>query len=197
MRKKDGVEINGGCTIVTNIVQKMTDFGSRNVFGIVDWDGKATSTDRIKVVAEGVRDGIENVLLDPLLICLLLMKERRAPEGLENIDRFSGAHTLDAADLQRLVDAIQLKVFPNSTTQMQEVRYLGGCTANVVKEYLVINDHDLEEALVEAFPVLKKWTIRGRGELVKGVIEGVLTEYREFCPVELQAVFEVIANAPG
>ena len=196
MRNKDGGEINSGCTIVTKIVEQMTSNGSRNVFGIVDWDGKTTSTDRIKVVAEGIRDGIENVLLDPLLICLMLIKLRRVPEGLEDIGRFAGADTLDDANLQRLADAIQNKVFPNSTTDKQEVRYIGGATVNVLKEYLTINDHDLEEALVQAFPALKRWADGGRGKLVMGTIEEVLTEYRGLCPIELQTVFETIANAP-
>ena len=197
MRDKDAREINSGCIIVTSIVEQMTSYGNRNVFGIVDWDGKTTSTDRIKVLAEGVRDGIENVLLDPLLICLMLIKVRRAPEGLDDIDRFAGAATLDAAALQRLVDAVQNKAFPNSTTDKQKVHYVGGATVNVLKQYLTIDDHDLEDALVKAFPTLKKWTTGGRGKLVMGVIEEVLTEYRGFCPIELQTVFETIANAPG
>lgn len=195
MRTKDGGEINSGCTIVNNIVQQMTDFGARNVFGIVDWDGATVSTDRVKVVAEGLRDGIENVLLDPLLICLLLMKLRRAPEGLHDIDRFTGAETLDSLSLQRLADAVQHEVFSTATGKT-EVRYLGGATVNVLNEYLTINDHDLEAALTRAFPVLNKWA-RNRGELVKAVIEEVLTEHRGFCPVELGTVFETIANAPA
>lgn len=195
MRTKDGGELNSGCTIVNNIVQQMTSFGARNVFGIVDWDGATASTERVKVVAEGLRDGIENVLLDPLLICLLLMKLRRAPEGLHDIDRFTGAETLDALSLQRLADAVQHEVFPTATGKT-EVRYLGGATVNVLNEYLTINDHDLEAALTEAFPVLNKWA-RNRGELVKAVIEEVLTEHRGFCPVELRTVFETIANTPA
>lgn len=194
MRNKDGGEVNSGCVIVKNIVEQMTGYGARNVFGIVDWDGSTKSTERVKVVAEGVRDGIENVLLDPVLVCLLLMKHRKAPEGLGDIDRFSGAEALDAIALQRLADAIQFKVFPQSSGHMTAVHFLGGQAVNVLEEYLTVNDHDLEDLLVKTFQPLQSWSRRGRGQLVKGIIEEVLTEHRSFCPAELRTVFECIAN---
>ena len=102
---------------------------------IVDWDGEAVSTDRVKVIAKGVRDGIESVLLDPLLICLLLTKFRRAPEGLHDIDRFVGADALQALGLQRKVDAVQHAAFPTSMTDKVEVEYIGGVKTNVLREY--------------------------------------------------------------
>jgi energy-coupling factor transporter ATP-binding protein EcfA2 len=195
MRNKDGGEINSGCIVVKNIVRQMTSFGARNVFGIVDWDGETASTDRVKVVAEGLRDGIENVLLDPLLICLLLMKLREAPQGLHDINRFTGADALDALSLQRLADAVQHEVFPTAKAKT-EVHYLGGARVEVLDEYLSIDDHNLETALTKAFPVLNKWA-RNRGALVKAVIEEVLTEHRGFSPSEIGTIFETIANAPA
>lgn len=197
MRKKDGGEINSGCTIVRNIVQSLFDAGNKAVYGVVDWDGYAESTDRVKVLAEGSRDGIESVLLDPLLICLLLMKIRKAPENLKDIDRFVGADRLAPPDLQRMADEVQHTAFPDAGNDKIEVSYLGGATINVLREYATINDHDLEDALVKAFPSLNKWFNRGRGELVKGVLEEVLTEHRGFCPVDLKTLFESIANAPA
>lgn len=197
MRTKDGGEINSGCTIVKNIVQSLHDAGNRAVYGIVDWDGSAVSTDRVKVIAEGIRDGIESILLDPLLVCLLLMKLRRAPAGMEDIDRFVGADALDEPDLQRMADAVQYAVFPSSTSHKVQVAFIGGAKINVLHEYITANDHDLEAALVDSFPALNKWASRGRGELVKAVVEEVLTEHRTFCPIELKTIFEAIANAPA
>lgn len=95
-----------------------------------------------------------------------------------------------------MVDAVQLAAFPDAQDTV-EVTYLGGATSNVLRDYLTTNDHDLEAALVKAFPALNKWSTRGRGELVKAVTEEVLTEHRGFCPVELKTVFETIANAPA
>jgi len=197
MRDKDNGEINAGCTIVKGTVERLAELGNTSIFGIVDWDGEAVSTDRIKVIAEGRRDGIENVLLDPLLVCLLLVKERKTPEGLEDIDRFVGAERLDAANLQRLVDAIQKPLFPEATDTV-EVKYLGGATCNVLRAYLEADDHTLEDALCDRFPPLKQWHRKGKGHgtLVKTVIEHVLAEHTCFCPTEIRDTFETIANAP-
>ena len=196
LRDKNNGEFNAGCTIVKQTVDRLTELGNSSIFGIIDWDGEAVSTDRIKVVAGGERNGIENVLLDPLLVALLLMKERRLPEGLQDIDRFTGAPSLGPLELQRLIDAIQVAVFPNAIDRV-EVSYLGGAKANVLRSYLEADDHALETALAEKFPALNKWKTRGRGELVKAVIEHVLSEHTFFCPVALPVVFEAIANAPA
>jgi len=196
LRDKDNGEINAGCTIVKQTVDRLAELGNSSIFGIIDWDGEAVSTDRIKVVAGNERNGIENVLLDPVLVALLLMKERRLPEGLKDIDRFTGAPSLSPLELQRLIDAIQIVVFPDAIDRV-EVSYLGGAKGTVLRAYLEADDHALETALAEKFPALNKWKSRGRGELVKAVIEHVLSEHTFFCPVALPAVFEAIANAPA
>ncbi len=161
LRDKDNDEINAGCTIVKQTVDRLTELGNSSIFGIIDWDGEAVSTDRIKVVAGGERNGIENVLLDPLLVALLLMKERRLPEGLHHIDRFAGAPTLEPLELQRLIDAIQLVVFPDAKERV-EVKYIGGAEGYVFREYLEADDHGLEEALCTQFDGLKQWHPRGK-----------------------------------
>jgi ABC-type branched-subunit amino acid transport system ATPase component len=192
MRNKDGGEINSGCTVVRNIVERLNSAGNVNVFGIVDWDSKTDPTDRVKVVAHGRRDGIENVLLDPVLICLLLMKFRSAPKDLEDISRFAGADALSETEVQRLADAIQGPIVSAASEDTRRVEYIGGKTAMVAQEYLTMDDHALEDSLRRIFPHLRKWS--NRGALSKAVVEEVLTEHREFCPTDLRLVFEEIAN---
>jgi len=195
MRKKDGGEINSGCTIVNNIVRSLHEYGNNAVFGIVDWDGEANSTERVKVIGHGVSDGIESILLDPLLVCLLLMKLRRAPSEISDIKRFVGATDLSPADLQRMVDAVQSLALPDTDSGTTAITYIGGATVNVFTEYLTMDDHDLESAVIAAFPALEGYKKRGRGELVKAVVNEVLTEHSMFCPMSLKSVFEEIANA--
>ncbi|MCA6107463.1 ATP-binding protein [Bradyrhizobium cenepequi] len=196
LRDKNNGEINAGCQIVKLTVGRLAESGNSSIFGIIDWDGKATSTDRIKVVAGGERNGIENVLLDPLLVCLLLMKECRLPEGLDDIDRFAGAGNLSEINLQRLIDAVQLRLFPDSAERV-EVQYLGSAKCFVLRAYLQADDHVLEDALCEQFDGLKKWHRKGKGHgtLVRTVVEHVLREHSYFCPMALPAVFEAIGNA--
>ena len=196
LRDKDNGEINAGCAIVKRTVQRLADSGNSSVFGIIDWDGEATSTDRIRVIAGNERNGIENVLLDPLLVCLLLMKERRLPEGLRDIDRFASAGNLLEIDLQRLIDAVQMPLFPDSAERVN-VQYLGGAKCSVLRAYLESDDHALEDALCTQFDGLKQWHRRGKGHgtLVRTVVEHILQEHSYFCPMALPAVFEAIGNA--
>ena len=193
IRKKNKVETNSGCTIVRKLVDQLVSSGNRTVYGIVDWDGETQSTDRIKVIGEGVRNGIENVLLDPLLICLLLMKHGKAPEIIQDIKRFVGATQLDQEAIQRLVNAVQFCLFPNDSA-LVEVHYIGGRTASVCADYLSIDDHDLETRLSDTFPFLGKWTKGGHGKLGIAIVREVLLEHTEFCPKEIASVFESLAQ---
>ncbi|QWK80050.1 AAA family ATPase [Ochrobactrum sp. BTU1] len=194
IRNKHGVETNSGCTIVRKLVNDMTSSGNRSVFGIVDWDGETVSTDRVKVIAEGIRDGVENVLLDPLLICLLLMKYTKAPSDILDISKFVAVAQLSSSNIQRLVDSIQRSLFCLIPTELITVKYAGGMTAQVSKEYLSIDDHELERRLCENFPFLNKWAAGGRGKLSKAIVDEVLVEYTEFCPQEIVSVFESISQ---
>ncbi|MEY4249659.1 MAG: hypothetical protein RJA87_1292 [Pseudomonadota bacterium] len=195
LRVKNNGEINSGCAIVKKTVKKLEEIGVASIFGIVDWDLKATSDSRVKVIAEKERYSIENVLLDPLLIAVLLMKNHELPKGLEDIDRFIKVPDLTVADLQRLIDAVQEGLFPSCTTPV-EVSYIGGKKLNVSREYLVIKGHDLEQKLVSKFPALNKLTRNGSCKLIDAVIDQVLREIPDFCPSAVKIVFESIANGP-
>ena len=53
LRDKNNGEFNAGCAIVKKTVDRLAELDNSSIFGIVDWDGEAISTDRIKVVAGG------------------------------------------------------------------------------------------------------------------------------------------------
>jgi predicted ATPase len=195
VRLKNNNEINTGCTIVNNTVEKLAELQNTSIFGITDWDLTAKSTDRVKVIAENERYSIENVILDPLLVAFLLLKYGDLPKGLEDFDRFLSVPNLAETDLQRLIDAIQGSLFPKCTN-LVEVSYIGGKKLNVSREYLEIKGHELEEKLFIKLPKLKKWTRDGKGKLIEAVINHVLPELPEFCPVTVKTVFESIANEP-
>ena len=198
LRGKDRTEINAGCEAVKRIVGDLSEKGVPSVFGIIDWDGKATSTDRIKVLAQGERNGIENVLLDPLLVGLLLMKERYLPKCFGDIDRFAGAQDLSEANLQRLVNYIQNSLFPGEDDKTN-VRYFGGKQAFVLQKYLEFDDHELEKLLYEKFPQLNSLTRRNKnnhtGALINNIVNHVLREHWYYCPGSLCDIFKSIGNA--
>ena len=194
MRTKDAGEINSGCVVVRKLVRQLSEGGNNSVFGIVDWDGSAVSDERVIVLAEGARDGIENLLLDPLLLCLLMIKIRVAPTSVEDLSRFVSAGSFSNADIQRLIDSVQYQVFPVSSSPLVEVSYLGGFKANVLEGYLTMDDHELENLISEKFSKLRRWSSAGKGKLARAIVDEVLLEYRDFCPLELTSIFETISN---
>jgi hypothetical protein len=70
---------------VKRIVSDLGAAGNQSVFGLVDWDGSHQSTLRIAVLAEGVRNGLENVILDPLAIALLICRDFPSEKGVLGI----------------------------------------------------------------------------------------------------------------
>lgn len=195
MRDKDAVEINSGCTIVTNIVTALEKAGNRAVYGLVDWDGAAVSTARIKVLAEGRRNGVENVLLDPLLVALLLIRNDRTPPDVADLAAsFTGLDALSQPQLQRLADCVQSRVLPNDPgSELEPVTYLNGVTLTARRTYLRADDHELEEGLKDAFPFLRKFSHR-RGQLVLTVVKEVIRDYPGFCPMEMKLAFDSISD---
>ncbi|WP_428333459.1 AAA family ATPase [Novosphingobium sp.] len=194
LRDKNNVEKNSGSSIVKRTVESLSELGNSSIFGIVDWDGENFSTDRIKVIAQEECNAIENVLLNPLLVALLLIKEQRFPEGFEELPNYLEVKNLKAFDLQRLVDYIQSTLFPSSTTR-REIEYIGGANCLVLVDYLECDDHELEYLLFEKFDGLRRWR-QGRGALVKAVVKKVLSEHSWFCPKSIAILFENIANSP-
>lgn len=194
--KKKGTGAKGtGSAIVMKMVTELAAAGSRSTFGILDWDCKNKPGGRIKVLAEGRRYTLENVILDPLLVCLLLMYDKNAPNDVQDIAGFVAAAQLRPKDLQRLVDAIQNPIVQDKAGEKTQVGYLGGASVEVFKEYLEMDGHDLEKKLAMQFPGLKKWTAENAREpLKKGIVQHVLSDHGYFCPNELKDLFEDLAN---
>lgn len=192
MRIKGIGDVATGCAVVQKIVGQMVEVGNRSVFGIVDWDGKNQSDGRIKVLAENRRYTIENLFLDPLLVCLRLMQIRKPPQSVKDIGGFVAAASLSPENIQRLVDAIQNNVVKDLDGEKIEVPYIGKSPMKVFVEYLNMND--LEDILKVKFPALKQGAQEGKGAVVKLVVEHVLSEYPEFCPIEMKELFEDIAS---
>ncbi|MGV1803850.1 AAA family ATPase [Agrobacterium vitis] len=192
-KKPGGEEQNTGCVLVKKVVNELVDYGNTSVFGLIDWDGVNKPERHIRVIAEGRRDGLENLILDPLLICLFLIKHRKAPDGVEDIAQFNKASSLGNTELQRLADAIQIGIGLDIERPKIAVHYVGGAEVQVLDSYLKMPDHDLEEKLKSKYGALNMCG-NGRGRLTLGIVEHVLYEYSDFCPLEVKQIFEEIAR---
>ncbi|ACB94545.1 AAA family ATPase [Beijerinckia indica] len=193
MRIKDNNEINAGCTIVTNIVQNLAGKGNQSVFGLIDWDGTATPDQRIKVLASGTHYTLENVLLDPLLISFLLIRDG-APADRQ-VRSYSNLDTLNGTELQALADTVQdVLVLPGDDSNKRLNTYISGQKIEVKNSYTTMSGHDLETILADKFPSLKRYT-KNRGHLVRKMVNTILLDYPGFCPAVIRDIFQEISSA--
>lgn len=187
-----GDEMHSGEAVVRQIVGDLAARSVSSVYGLVDWDGKAVPTDRVVVIGAGSHYTVENILLDPLLIGMLMVLERMPFPGLQMSPRAVDA--LDQSGLQQLADTVQNGlVLPDDDDTFIDVEYLGGTSVRIRGRYASINGHELEAILTSAFDPLKRYT-RNRGVLARRISEVVITDYPEFCPKIIADAFHEISN---
>jgi hypothetical protein len=103
--KKDG----SNCTDVINVVGILSKNGNEQVYGIIDWDGKNTSKERVIVNGENDRYTMENYLLDPLLMGVLFIRMGKLKFSYFDLDSYfsyTDAKKLTESDAQLIVDKV-------------------------------------------------------------------------------------------
>lgn len=74
IKGKDG-DVNTGCDAVKRIVKILADAGCSSIYGLIDCDGENQPSQRIAVLEVDRRDGLENIVFDPLLVAALLARD--------------------------------------------------------------------------------------------------------------------------
>jgi ABC-type Mn2+/Zn2+ transport system ATPase subunit len=168
---KNGIKISN-CGQVTNITETLRKAGNRFVSGIIDWDNSNTSSDAVKVLGNGNRYSIENYILDPLLIGVLLLREKFASKEELNLapnETFIDLKNFSQERLQIFADyvisKVSLVINPTDKT-MIAVKLLNGIEINLPKWYLHHQGHTLEKQILKAFPQLNAIK-KGKEEALK------------------------------
>ena len=146
IKDASGVDRNTGCTIVTKLVKQLGDAGNTSTFGLVDWDGKHVSTERVVVLAEGHRNGLENVVLDPLIVSAFLCRDCRTEMskiGIPPATSYFNYVGWTEAQLQPVITQFCQLVLGRTSIETVSVSYIGGIKLLVEKEYLISDDHDI------------------------------------------------------
>jgi predicted ATPase len=181
-----------GCAAVIDLVSRLRTNGNVKVWGLVDRDLRVNEPD-VHVFFDSARHSIENVILDPLSVGLLLLRDRD-PQIMAAVAplRFV-SFAVEAAPAQLLVDAVTALVFPGSNEEALVADYLGGISLEVAASWHVERGHDLQERVVGAFPHLRKYTHNNR--LLDEVVNGVWAERPEVVPKTTVQLFERLLTA--
>ncbi|CAI8773697.1 Vitamin B12 import ATP-binding protein BtuD [Pseudomonas jessenii] len=188
------------CTDVITIVNQLRSTGHDLVWGVIDFDNHNTPNESIIVLGNGKRYAIENYILDPLYVCLCLIRNSKktfADFGLiESTLRYSDTATLSQQQCQTIIDnflgQINLQLDELTTTTL-----VNGYELKYPKSFLFHQGHDYEQKIKLAFSELGV-IARGKGDAVLklGVLE-VIMDYPAFLPTEIMATFsEILEPAP-
>lgn len=177
------------CTDVIDIVTNLSNNGNGQVYGIVDWDTTNPSKGRIIVLGENERYAIENYLLDPLLMGLLFLRERKlnfSDFTLNSYSNYSDINKLTLPEAQLIVDKI-LNDLDLYSANIKPCTLQNGWTLNVSQEFNLHQGHDLEALYKSKYPFLKSY--QREDGLKKDIIEKVINDYPNFAP---RQIFETI-----
>ncbi|MDE2385691.1 MAG: ATP-binding protein, partial [Alphaproteobacteria bacterium] len=196
--KKTGTDQNTGSSVVSSLVKSLINSGNQTVFGVLDWDKHHTSSERICILSENRRYSIENVIYDPAVVIAFLCKEAKSRKDLASLPRleklsYSELLLLDSKEFQELVDEFSNLLVPNTLadTSKEVCNYLGGMQLQISTQLLLMNGHQLEDALIEKFPSLKGHKTHG---IMKTIVESVFTDAKQLIPCDFLDLFRNLTN---
>ena len=183
----DKGDVGNGSSQVKRMVSLLGEAENHSVFGLLDWDNANVSAGRILVLGEGVRNGIENCLFDPLLLACLICRDAREYMEKIGLQRGSGlTHLIELPPtrLQEIAESVEdLILGTTKEAEIIETRYVGEFSLRLRKDYLWYDDHALEARIFEAVPPLRKYKQRA-GMLMLHVVENILPDFLLYLPRE-------------
>lgn len=184
-----GHERGGGTDNVKRLVSSFREAGNSTVWGIVDRDERHGAPVGVKFLES--RYSIENLVLDPLLIGLFLLRERHVAPTELRLPPGCVYYSLGPEEAQAIIDALTERIStPQDDMTPTVVTYQGGITLNAPTFWLNDNGHALETRLLEAFPCFRSY----RGKLKQHVIKNVLVDVPWAVPDEVLTLFEQLQS---
>ena len=197
---ESGGEANSGCVQVNRLVNNLVHNGNASVFGLIDWDRcNNPPNERIKVLSHQLRNGIESLLFDPVLIATTVIKENLPYCQEKNLvsqeDTYTSISVWEEAKWQEVANVVQIHILGNcdSSCEHLKVKYLNGMSLKIRKDYLHLDDHKLESAIVDSFGFLKPKNNRA-GKLMNHICDSILPDYPSLMPSDLLTTFKELLN---
>ena len=175
------------------VVRHLRAAGVENTFGLVDRDTKQSTANGIVTMGGAERYAVENFLLDPLLVALLIVRGKlncsvsRPSLGLSESGTWGNIDFTDSAALQRLADAVLGAVGPPPEAPdvtLIDVHLHGGSSLHLPNWFLQEQGHSWANRLFARLPCLKGEG-RDADSLMLKVIDHVVSEL----PDMVSAVF--------
>ena len=188
---------NNGSDVVKRIVNSLSESGNISVFGLIDWDGHNNPNNRVTVLAHGVKDAIENVMLDPLLLSLALVKwfPNHSAQNVGETITYSTLLESAPAVYTRVSKFVVEKVLGSPATANIKTTYVSGLEIEVDTKYFTMDDHCLERAVLTAYPALKGRVRLQTSGLIGEIIDHVVVDSIKCLPRDITSVFKQLLEA--
>lgn len=183
----------GGCAHVKDIVDQLCGHGNATIRGLIDWDNHNQPTGKVVVLGYDSRHSIENFILDPLLVAMLLFQDKsiqRIDLGMEEHESSADIAKMSQARLQRIVDYIVGQIVsetPGDEGELIKCEYIGGQNVLLPKLYLQMRGHALEDLLKLKFDGLKKY--HRTNDLKVTILKRIVDEFPNLLPLGLLEAF--------
>jgi ABC-type lipoprotein export system ATPase subunit len=195
-----GTARGGGCDTVKKVVQQLRDHGNLTVFGAIDSDRTNRGSPFIKVLGDGNRYSIENFILDPLLLGVLLLRDHLVSAdwlGLPAHTRHFELANKESQELQtlasRIVTAVDLRPNKNEENDGVVCHYVCGKSVTLPRWYLTTQGHKLEDWVVFAFAGLNRYS--KTGDLKLNILRSAAQDVAGLIPVELLTLLHQIQTS--
>ncbi len=181
------------CDDVQNITKLLRDKGNDTVYGIIDFDNNKESGEFVFVLGNGNRYAIDNYILDPIYIILLLINENAVPEEAPDCVKctFRKFAELSQEQIQPAIDSIVKQLGFDITQERVEYVLLNGMAFTVPKSFFEYNGHELEKKIIDTWPKLNG-VKRGKNEekIFKNyMLDTIISEYPEYLSYDFIETF--------
>lgn len=171
-----------GCAAVISMVDKLRGNGNLSVWGLVDRDTRISEPNSWVLFNEE-RYSIENIILDPLSIGLLLLLDREV-EATNSVPSSTGT-LFRPEDAQALVDSVITRVLGHAEeSHRRVVTYRDGSEVSVEAAWLDMNGHALEKLIPERIPHLQRYCPNNK--FVGTVIDRVWAQDVRYIPLSVE-----------
>lgn len=168
------------CDDVRDLLDKLNT--TPGVYGIIDYDNHASSTDKIIVMGEGgeSRYTIENYILDPIFIGLLLLRDNLSDNPIPVDCKYIDFKNATDEQYQNLITWVYTEL--GYSNELVTYTTISGKNFKISKDWIEKPGHNIETDIRNKWLKLGQITRGNAGDnaLKKVVIDKVISDYPEY-----------------